>query len=118
MNWPLHKLVCKTWKIWFANEACPLPGMVRSICFPESEEKPRFMWWMPRLLGDGRVENVLATGAEIIRDMAVCHVLKWNAIKHLDRPIATDDDGKEIYLSRNMGGEGAREPIGGVTRSF
>ena len=49
VDWPIHKLVCKTFVTEFSEAKRPdskQPGMQhrRAIFFPEDEERPRFIW--------------------------------------------------------------------------
>ncbi|KAH7091649.1 hypothetical protein FB567DRAFT_617310, partial [Paraphoma chrysanthemicola] len=119
MDWPLHKLVCKTWSQLYADRCCPLPGCKRGIWFSANEDRPRFVWLMPELQANGTVVNHGSSILENTTGMSVYAILNKNVIEILNRPIAAVSEGKRIYLSMDIHGEGAaRKTVGKPSKAF
>jgi hypothetical protein len=43
-DWPVHKILCKTFTTTFKATQHPSSAHVRGICFAEGEEQPRMIW--------------------------------------------------------------------------
>lgn len=56
LDWPLHKLVCKTWNEKYADRLRPSSGFVRGIYFGSDELTPRFVWHAAQFSVSGELE--------------------------------------------------------------